>query len=148
MERKNIIRVKSLSNLNTLNPSLVSVRYVVSVAHWPWSCAPSKRFGESEWLHRVGPRLVILHIRTGYLLQQVLPRTPVLGGVWYVGEDITTSGREILGFLARWVKYLPTMKLRASQCVPGMRISWPWVNKFKLRLTSPPFLVPCELTKL
>ena len=51
---------------------------------------------------------------------------------------ITTSGTEILGVLARWVKYLPTMKLRASRCVPGMRVSRPWG---KLRLFSPPSLL-------
>ena len=36
---------------------------------------------------------------------------------------ITTSGREILGDLARGVKYLPFIRLGASPCVPGMRMS-------------------------
>ena len=44
-------------------------------------------------------------------------------------SPITTSGREILGVLARWVKYLPTMKLQASWCVSGMRMSRPWVSE-------------------
>ena len=38
---------------------------------------------------------------------------------------ISTCGREIFLDLAVLLKYLPTMKLRASRCAPGMRVSWP-----------------------